>query len=361
MTTQIRRRLTTARWIASLGIALVAFSANAQIKRSPPIPANPGGVILGTQAHPLSAPQTRDAHEANYEFLSIDPQGKGHCYTDAHGLNNARQVVVLWTDDCITYNTHASLWDEGKWTSLDFVDPNCPDAGTGFESLNNRGIAFGAYWSYTCNYATAAGIHVKTGRWFVLPDIKGLPYNQGISMSNNGRATGAASDTIMFNVNKHWIWDGGKYLFPIFPANWDVSGFWAGPLFINDSGPIAGQYVENSTSSPRYGRMRGYFQDGSEVTTFDAPGEPPMDTYVNGITNSGDVLLSGCNPYPACSNFSWRRGVFAPLPNVPFPDAVETSVFGLNERGNIRKVGGQQPQPRFCGLSEVSRRQSGRS
>ena len=329
MTHHLRQYQTVAPCIVSLCIALLASSATAQINRYPNIPAHSG---------PVSTPQTSEAghaDQANYEFLSLDPQGQGHCYTDAHGLNNARQVVVLWTDDCINYNTHASLWVDGKWTSLDFVDPNCPDAATGFESLNNRDIAFGGYWSYTCNYATAAGMEVKTGRWFVLPDIKGLSYNQGISMSNNGLAIGAASDTITFNINKHWIWDGRKYWFPTFPANWDVRSFWAGPLFINDSGRIAGQYVENSTSSPKYGRLRGYFQDGSEVTTFDAPGEPPMDTYVNGITNSGDVLLIGCNPYPACSNFSWRRGVFTPLPNVPFPDAVGTFVFGLNERGDI--------------------------
>lgn len=191
-------------------------------------------------------------------------------------------MVVLWTDDCINYNTHASLWDDGKWTSLDFVDPNCPDAGTGFESFNNRHRIRGLLELY---------VQLRHRR-------------------------------------RHQREDG--QVVQSFPANWDVSAFWAGSLFINDSGRIAGQNVENSTSSPKYDRLRGYVQDGSGVTTFDAPGEPSMDTYVNGITSSGYVLLIGCNPYPACTNFSWRRGVFTPLPNVPFSDAVETDVFGLS-------------------------------
>jgi hypothetical protein len=51
--------------------------------------------------------------------------------------------------------------------------------GTYFFSLNDRDIAFGSYWSYSCNYQLAAGLHVKNGKWFVLPDVKDFPANQG--------------------------------------------------------------------------------------------------------------------------------------------------------------------------------------
>jgi hypothetical protein len=317
-----------------LAIALVTASAFAQAGRYPAFPPNPGHVMPGTQARALHTPQAPDLTQASFRWLEIDPQGQGHCYTDAHGLNDERQVVVLWTDDCNLYTTHASLWDDGKWTSLDFVDTNCPDVATTFESLDNRGIAFGTYWSTLCNYEPAAGINVRTGKWFVFPEVPDLGFNQGISMSNTGLATGAASDTIAFITNKHWIWNGKEYFFPTFPADWDTSGFWAGPLFVNDWGEIAGQYVDIPS-----GRMRGYLQSRGKVTTFDAPGNPSGGTYVNGMTNTGNLLLIGgydqTSPYYPWQSFSLKGSVFTALPNVPFPGATATFVFGLNDRGDI--------------------------
>jgi hypothetical protein len=319
---------------ALIAVALVLFAAGsitAQIKRYPTHPANPDRVIVGAQA------QTPDPGQANYTFVKIDPDGMGHCYMDAHALNEAGQVVVVWSDpdypDCNVW--HASLWDHGKWTSLDFVDPEFPDMTTYLTSLNERGIAFGTYWSYLPNFTSepAAGINVKTGKWFVLPDIPGYPWNQGLSMSNNGLAVGGAVSEDGTQT-KHWIWDGKAYIFPTFPAHWDVSAFWAGPEFINDSGEIAGQYVDSGS-----GRSRGYFQKGWHVTTFDAPGASG-GTYVNDITNAGNVLLNGAydksSPYYPAHNFSWRQGVFTSLPNVPFPEAVlPTYVYGLNDRGDF--------------------------
>jgi hypothetical protein len=280
---------------------------------------------------PRAAAQVPPA-QADYAFVKIEPQGVGHCYLDAHGLNNARMVVVIWTDDCINYNTHASLWSNGTWTALDWVEPLCPDTGTQFESLTNNGVTFGTYWSSSCNRQLAGGIDVKTGKWFALPNPNGFQYNAGLSMSENGRATGMASNSFYFDTLTHWVWDGKRYSFPTFPAGWDVSAFWAGPEFINNAGQIAGQYVDRAT-----GRMRGYFQDGPIMTSFDAPGDP-VGTSVNGITNAGDVMVIGdygpagsFNPH----SFSWRSGVFTSLPNVPYPDAVWTTVFAMNDRGDI--------------------------
>jgi hypothetical protein len=197
-----------------------------------------------------------------------------------------------------------------------------------------RGIAFGAYWG-DCAHQPASGVFVKNGKWLFLPDIPGFPYNQGFSMSNNGVAVGTASDAD-FAVFKHWLWIGNKYSFFAFPDNWDVNDWWAGPLFINDSGRIAGQYWDSAVG----GRRRAYVLDGAILTVFDAPGNP-IRTGVNGINNAGDVLVIGRyveneTSYPA--SFIWRKGVFTPLPNVPFKDAVETYVYGLNDRGDISGI-----------------------
>jgi uncharacterized membrane protein len=273
---------------------------------------------------------------AEYEFHIIDPGGQGQLYVDAHGINNSRQVVVSWSPDWIA--CYAAIWQqnarthEDSWVSLDYTDPNCPDAATYLTSLNDRGVAFGAYWSVACDCQFAAAVNVKRGTWSCLPAIKDFPYNQGTSMNNSGRAVGAAvnDDSIV----KHWIWDGKRYVFPNFPANWDVSEFWAGPLFINEPGQIAGQYLDLST-----GRYCGYFQDGAKVTGFEAPGHP-IGTKVNGLTDSGDLLLVGIyddsdSPYYPYHSFTWRKGVFTSLPDVPFEGAVLTWVYGINDRGDL--------------------------
>lgn len=275
------------------------------------------------------------ARQVEYEFHVIDPEGHGEAYIDAHGINNARQVVVDWSPDGAAL--HAALWQGGQWTPLDYVDPNHTDTGTYLTSLNERGQAFGVFWTGSIDgmivdYQPAAFIDVSKGTWTCLPEIPDFPYSQGVSMNNAGRAVGWAGNDAGETVN--WIWSGSKYLFPTYPEGWDVSGFWAGAEFINDAGQIGGQYVDVAT-----GRTCGFFQDGSRLTSFEAPGNPD-GTYVNGITDSGDVLLLGAysdpaSPYYPSRCFLWRTGVFTALPNVPFPNAAWTSVFGINERGDI--------------------------
>jgi hypothetical protein len=332
---QWRRRAAPS--IVVLGVALVASSAFAQARRYPAVPPNPGHAIPGAQAHAPSAPQAPDLTQANYRFLTIDPQDKGHFYIDAHGLNDQRQVVVNWTDTTDWSEMHASLWANGAWTSLDYVNAECPVTQTYLTSLNNREIAFGLHWGPTCPYVQpAAAVNVKTLQWYALPDIPDFPYNQGVSMSNTGLAAGFASNDAA--VVKHWIWHGKQYVFPTFPSGWDVSGFWAGPLFINDWGEIAGQYMDTAS-----GRMRGYLESRGKVMTFDAPGNP-TSTVVNGMTNTGNLLVTAnydeSSPYYPSHNFSLTGGVFTALPNVPFPDASWTWVWGLNDRGDISGVWG---------------------
>jgi hypothetical protein len=322
-------------WIAFLGLVLVASSAMAQIKTYPAIPAHPGRVIVGAQARPASVSQTRDTDQDDYMFLTIDPEGRGHCYIDAHGLNDARQVVVNWTDNCNAYtNMHVARWDYGDWDSLDFVDANCPDMATYLTSYNDQDIAFGTYYSVNCNYQPAAGIHARTGRWFVLPSVEGFPVNEGFSMSNNGLAVGTASTDLTYSVNKSWIWDGRKYLFPTYPANWDVNPLYDGPFMINDLGQIVGIYWDLTA-----GKVRGFLQHDQQLTTIDAPGNP-LATYLDRITDSGTLLVLGSytdvnSPYYPFHNWTWQRGVFTSLPNVPFPGAAWTFIWGLNERGDF--------------------------
>ena len=317
-----------------LGIALVASSAFAQGRRYPA----PDTRGAGQHTHPLSAtvPQAADPEQAKYTFVELDPlgQGVGYCYADAHAINNSDQVVVDWSDPADCNMLHASLWDKGKWTSLDYpVDPNCASPATYLTSINNWGFAFGGYWS-ACPFETSGGVYVKTRQWSFLPNIKGFPYNQGFSMNDFGVATGVMVDAD-FAVYKHYIWDGRKYWFPTFPANWDVNDWWAGPLFLNDWGQIVGQYVDVAS-----GRSRGYLQEGSKLTPFDAPGNPTEGTYVNGINNLGYAVVGGIyddenSPYYPSTSFLYKYGKFTPLPHVPFDEVVWSVVFGVNDRSDM--------------------------
>ena len=316
-----------------LGIALVASSAFAQGRRYPG-PAT-RGAGQNTQHLSLAVPQAADPEQAKYTFVELDPLGQyaGFCYADAHAINNADQVVVDWSDPKDCNKLHASLWDKGKWTPLDYpVDPSCSEPATYLTSITNWGFAFGGYWS-ACPYEAAGGVYVKTRQWFFLPDIKGFPYNQGFSMNDYGIATGVAVDA-NYAVYKHWIWDGRKYLFQSFKAGWKVDDWWDGPLFINDWGQIVGQYVDIAT-----GRSRGYLQNGSKVTTFDAPGNP-SGTYVNGINNAGYAVITGAyddekSPYYPLTSFLLRQGKFTPLPHVPFEGVDSSVVFGVNDYGDM--------------------------
>ncbi|HME33251.1 MAG TPA: hypothetical protein VKG65_10905 [Terriglobales bacterium] len=322
---------------ALIAVAIVLFAAGSvtgQTRRYPAYPTNTNRVIAGAQA------QKSDPKQAEYTFVELDPlgQGVGYCYADAHAINNSDQVVVDWSDPADCNVLHASLWDKGKWALLDYpVDPNCAEPATYLTSLTDWGFAFGTYWS-ACPYEPAGGVYVKTRRWYFLPDIPGYPYNQGVSMSDNGLALGGASvwDSESNQwINKHWLWDGRRYIFPTYPSEWDVSAFWAGPLFINNKGQIVGQFVDIAT-----GRMRGFLQYGSKLTAFDAPGNPTEGTFVNDMNNAGYAVLAGiydddASPYYPSTSFLLREGKFTALPHVPFDDVAWSVVFGVNDRGDM--------------------------
>jgi hypothetical protein len=327
-----------------LGAALVATSANAQARRWQLAPPQNGGMAAWHQLATNGQKQV-DEKRSQYTWVELDPlhTGAGYCYADAHAINNSDQVIVDWSDpnDPTCYTWHASLWEKGKWTLVDYpFDPSCGEQQTYLTSITDWGFAFGTWWSL-CDYyyEPAAGIDVKSKRWSSLPDIPGF-YNQGISMSDNGLAAGFAwnADNTVF---KHWVWDGSKYIFPTFKHNWDVNTWWAGPLFINNRGQIAGEYFDTTLN-----RERGYLQEGSNITSFDAPNAPdgtkPTGTWVNGMNNDGFLLLVGeydnpNSPYYPDTSFLFKAGKFTALPNPPGTYGVMSypAVFGVNERGDM--------------------------
>jgi len=323
-----------------LGVVLAAVSASAQAKRWQLAPPLNGGMaasqpVAADSKLATSAPKKLNPEQSRYTWLELDPlgTGKGYCYADAHAINDFDQVVVDWSDPSDCNILHASLWDKGNWKLLDYaVDPNCAEPASYLTSINIWGFAFGTYWS-GCPYEPAGGVNVKSTHWTLLPDIPGYPYNQGFSMNDFGVAVGVDANLDM-TVFQHWIWDGHKYIFLSFPSDWDVNTWWAGPLFINDWGQIAGEYFDKTQK-----RERGYLQEGAKITAFDAPGNPD-GTYVNGMTNTGYLLLIGSfsdpnSPYYPNTSFLYKQGKFTALPNPPVQNPVWVTVFGVNDRGDL--------------------------
>jgi hypothetical protein len=135
-------------------------------------------------------------------------------------------------------------------------------------------------------------------------------------------------------IYQHWVWDGHKYVFPTFQDNWEVNTGWAGPIFINNRGQIAGEYFDKTL-----GYERAYLQEGSRITILDVPGNSNVGTYANGINNEGYVLLCGDydegSPHYPFASFVYRQGKYTQLPTPPFDDVNMWFIFNVNDRGDM--------------------------
>lgn len=322
-------------WFAIFVLVLASNASSQQTLQSVQ-PQNGGTTVF---QHHLSTSTNEQkqlaSNQSQYEWLELDPvgTGAGYCYADAHALNDSDQVVVNWSDPNDCNILHASLWDKGKWKLLDYaVNPNCAEPGTYLTSITNWGFAFGSYGS-DCHYAPAGGVNVSNLHWYFLPDRAGRPYNQGFDMSDNGLAVGVFSNLGRTNF-QHWVWDGHQYIYPSFPKNWDVNTNWAGPLFVNIWGQIAGEYFDKDL-----GYERGYLQEGSKITVLDVPGDPDGGTFANAINNDGYVVLCGLydagSPYYPSASFVYRQGKFTQLPTPPFDGMTLWFIFNVNDRGDM--------------------------
>src|ERR1700727_24870 len=94
---------------------------------------------------------------------------------------------------------------------------------------------------------------------------------------------------------------------------------------INDSGEIAGAYLDSS------GLYHGYQKSSGKFTELNVPFKGASNTIPGGINNSGEIV-GGYTVGGANQGFSLIAGVYHVL---NYPSAIDTNPYGVNSAGDI--------------------------
>src|SRR5581483_4057138 len=109
------------------------------------------------------------------------------------------------------------------------------------------------------------------------------------------------------------------------------------PYAINDSGIVAGYYVQKTGSRQV---TKGFTFDGSLYTTIMPPGA--TKTYVDGISASGKLAGYAINVQDQLFNFVFSNGKYQliSIPNASFPAVLGISPSGVELVGEYSPVVG---------------------
>jgi len=296
--------------LLALCVAAAAWSQTAPVFRGSRVPPNvPSGV---QQPTPAAATQAN----AQYRFVSIVIPGSTGAY--AYGIDDAGRVVGLYDD--ASNNTNGFVWQNGTLHTLD--NPGSVD--TGLDGVSSRGVAIGAFGDLTT--AHAATYSFPSGTWAMLPDISGMPINEGFGINDFGVAIGAAGGGDFDNISNlaAWIWNPSTQSYSFFAAP-GATQYSTSLDAINDRGQIVGSFRDSS------GVYHGFLKQGETYTAIDVPGA--TDTFPLGINNSGTVVGQFANLSGMPEGFfRTSDGVFTV---VDFPGALGTEIGNINDRGDI--------------------------
>src|SRR5580704_12675749 len=188
-----------------LCVATAAWSQTAPVFRGSRVPPNvPGGVQQSTPAAATPA-------SAQYRFVTIGIPGSTGAFP--YGINDAGVVTGLYND--ANNNSNGFVWQNGTLHTLD--NPGSVDTALS-GSVSNRGMAMGFYGDPTT--AHAAMYYFLSGAWTTLPDISGMPNNEGYGINNSGVAVGVAGGGGDFSVPSapaaSWIWEPNSQSYSFF-------------------------------------------------------------------------------------------------------------------------------------------------
>ena len=296
--------------VLALCAATAAWSQTAPVLRgSRVLPGVPNGVQQATPAAETLA-------GAQYRFVSIGIPGSTGAY--AYGIDDAGLVAGLYDD--ASDNINGFVWQNGTLHTLD--NPGSVD--TGLDGVSSRGVAIGAYGDLTT--AHAATYSFSSGTWAMLPDISGMPINEGFGINDSGVAIGAAGGGAFNDISNFaaWIWNPNtqSYSFFAVPGAMQYS---TSLDSINDRGQIVGFFRDSS------GVYHGFLKQGETYTAIDVPGA--TGTLPLGINNSGTVVGQFANLSDMPEGFvRTSDGVFTV---VDYPGALGTEIGNINDRGDI--------------------------
>lgn len=308
-----RRRLLP---VLALCVASAAWSQTVPGSTRSRISPNRFGGVQPTE------PAAATPASAQYRFITIEIPGATGCGTNyycnaAFAVSDSRLVVGQYTfDNGATF--HGFAWQNGILHTLDY--PGATD--THVLGTNNRGVVSGDYDYGDPNTEHVVTYSFQSGVWVMLPDIPNSPNNEGYGINDFGVAVGQAFSV---STNVAWIWNPSSQSYSFFA----VPG--AAPYTtypgdgINDKGHVVGQFQDAS------GSWHGFLKEGETYTTIDPPDS--TYTYANGINNSGTIVgfwdnLAG-----------WTEGFIRTSDGefivMDVPGALETQIYGINNRGDI--------------------------
>jgi len=265
-----------------------------------------------------ASPEAATSASSQYRFVSIDIPGSTGAYP--YGITNAGLVTGSYVD--ASNNSHGLVWRDGKLDTLDH--PGSVDTGLS-ESPNNRGVVMGYFGDLTTVHAGMYSF--PGGAWTTLPDISGMPNNEGYGINNSGVAVGVAGGGNDFGFPypaSSWIWDprAQSYFFFAVPGATQSSTY---AEAINDRGQVVGWFADTS------GVQHGFLKEGERYTTFDLPGAELIYPFT--INNSGTIVGQLVNLSGGSDGFVRKSDGTATI--VDFPGASGTVVGGINDRGDI--------------------------
>jgi hypothetical protein len=273
----------------------------------------PLGTCLLTAGEPPHPPQ--------YRFNAITLPVP----SEALGINDSGLVTGAYVDP-VTGGWASFVLERGHLaTGIEI--PGASDTVLG--PANIEGVESGNFGDETSQRPVFRDI--RRGTYAPLPEIPGMPYNNGNGINDFGHGVGVAYASGDINsggngLGMNWFWDGRNYSFFTVPGS-EVNGASVGGL--NDWDQISGYYVDGT------GTPHGFVKDGLKYTTLTVPGA--AYTIANGINNEGVVTGLYVNPDHSHHGFIWTKGQFITV-DANVPGSIGTEWIGLNDHGDLAGI-----------------------
>ena len=271
----------------------------------------------------LGGPPTAQA--GSYKFVTIDLPGAFG--TDIYGINNQGLISGLGFNS--SFQSTGFLYNQGILTPYTAPLPGGGSAiDTEFYQVNNAGQVAVSYYGADSIYH-AAVYNSAAATWTYLPDIPGAAENLAGGINNHGLVVGDSFTNSGFSGGLGWSWNGSQYTtFSAPGADPSRTPGGTATYSVNDAGQIVGYSIDSS------GIYHGFLKTGSSFTTLDYPGAAQYGgTSANGINNKGVVTgyyyIDNAGDF---SGFLWQNGEFTTL---NFPGAVSTGITSINDQGDL--------------------------
>jgi hypothetical protein len=304
-------------------------SAPANEAAAPPVrPGRAYGLGLGAKAGVIALllgtgllTAMGQTSQPRYQFIEIQVPVP----SEALGINDYGLVTGAYIDPVTGNWTSFVLNRGGLKTGIEISGATDTVLGP----ANIWGVESGNFGSETSQRPVF--YDVARGTYAPLPEIPGMPYNNGNGINDFGHGVGVAYASGDINsggngVGMNWLWNGRNYSFFTVPGS-EVNGASVGGL--NDWDQISGYYVD-ATGNPH-----GFIKNGANYTTLDAPGA--AYTIGNSINNLSTVAGLFVNPDTSHHGFIWSKGKFITV-DANVPGSIGTEWIGLNDNGDLAGI-----------------------